>query len=241
MLPTRKKVASMILGVALSAPLTSTGSATEIPRARTGVTLLVGDSMMRIGVGPVLKKTLPKSLPTRVEMHAKSATGLARPDFYDWPKALRAMIKDTKYDRAVVMMGANDCQNIQHDGSALDFGSTAWQEVYGKRVSEFLAILCENVDRVIWLGLPPMRNGKFDGRVRQLNGFIEAQVKSSSCGRYLPVTSVLAEADGKFMTHRKVGKRRLRIREEDGVHVTQNGGQLVSDDLLKYLLDPAHW
>lgn len=207
--------------------------ATEIRKPARSGTILLGDSMMRIGVGPVLKKTVAKAFGTRVDMRAKSATGLTRNDFYDWPKELQTTLGEQGYERAIVMIGANDCQNIKDGDKTYSFGTDAWREAYRRRVRNFLDVMCGDIDQVVWIGLPPMRSAKFDARIKELNGLIEAEVKESECGRFVPAD--LATATGGFTSMRKIKKRRLKIREDDGVHITQNGGTLIAEDVLDAL------
>lgn len=207
-------------------------SATESPAssAEASGVLLTGDSMMRVGLAPVLKKTLPEVTGEAVTMHAKSATGLARPDAYDWLKELPKFLKDTRYATVVIAMGSNDCQNLAVPGQkAIAYGTPAWDQAYRARVKAVLDLLCAAADQVLWLGLPPMRNAKFNGRVTSLNTLLASEVGASACGQFLPVSSKLADGKGHYAQFVKVGKHKLRVREDDGIHLTQNGGRLISE------------
>lgn len=219
----------MLLGLFLS---TSVAFATEDPAglASSKGILLTGDSMMRVGVAPVLRKTLPNALGDAVTTHAKSATGLARPDTYDWLAELPKFLKDHRYTSAVVALGSNDCQNLARPGEkALPYGTAEWEAAYRARVKAVLATLCASVEQVVWLGLPPMRNAKFNGRVQELNKILESEVQGASCARFAPTWNKLADGKGRYSQFVKVGKRKLRVREDDGIHLTQNGGKLVSE------------
>ena len=56
-----------------------------------------------------------------------------------------------------------------------------------------------------------------------------------SCATYVSVGAKLGDIKGRYTENLKVGKRRLRIREADGVHLTQNGGRLVTGLVLEKL------
>ena len=60
------------------------------------------------------------------------SSGLSRPDFYDWPQRLVDQIVDFRPDAAVVLFGANDGQNVLHEGEVLKVGTKAWQAVYAE-------------------------------------------------------------------------------------------------------------
>ncbi len=202
--------------------------------------LLTGDSMMRVGVAPVLRKTLPEALGEDVTTHAKSATGLARPDSYDWLAEIPKILKDHQFSTAIVALGSNDCQNLARSGDkALPYGTAEWDTAYRARVKAMLDLLCASVEQVVWLGLPPMRNAKFNGRVTALNKLLASEVANAACARFLPVADKLADSKGHFTQIVKVGKHKLRVREDDGVHLTQNGGRLISELLLESLKKPT--
>jgi uncharacterized protein len=203
--------------------------AVDSPKPRV---LLLGDSLMRVGVGPVLKKSLRTSLGVKADMRARSATGLTRDDVYDWPAEAAKLVKDNSYDRAIVFLGANDCQNFTLDGKVIPFGSDAWRDAYRSRVRSLMGALCGNVKEVLWLGLPPMRSPKLNQRIADLQQTVELEVAASTCGKYIPTAEVLGGADRAYLESRKINRRRVLLREKDGVHITQNGGQLVWETLL---------
>ena len=198
--------------------------------------LLTGDSMMRVGVAPVLRKTLPAALGEEVTTHAKSATGLARPDTYDWLAEIPKFLKDQQFSTAIVALGSNDCQSLARPGDkALPYGTAEWDIAYRARVKALLGLLCASVEQVVWLGLPPMRNAKFNGRVSALNKLLESEVGKAACARFLPVADKLADSKGHFTQIVKVGNHKLRVREDDGIHLTQNGGKVISELLVESL------
>ncbi len=205
--------------------------------------LLVGDSMMRVGVGPALKSTLAAKLPATVHLHAKSATGLSRPDVYDWPAALRGLFAKRHFPLAIVMIGANDCQDLSEKERGakgerpIPYGTDAWRTTYRSRVKAMVSLLCGGADKVLWLGLPPMRNNKFNRKVAELNQLVSSEIGASSCVRFVPVDTSLAGPSGSFAEYQRSGqdRRRQRIRDADGVHITKQGGLMLSDELLPLL------
>ncbi len=212
---------------------TTLAVATETPRPKAEGVLLTGDSMIRVGLAPVLKAVLADELDETVTMHAKSATGLARPDSYNWLTELPKALKDQHFLLAVVSFGSNDCQNLTGEGEkALAYATPAWDTAYRTRVKSMLTLLCGAADQVVWLGLPPMRNAKFNGRVTAMNELLEEEVKGSTCAQFVATAPKLADAKGHFAQILKVGKHKLKVREDDGVHLTQNGGKLVAELVL---------
>ncbi len=71
-------------------------------------------------------------------LHYENATGLTRPDFFDWPAALADDMDDPPAAEVVFLLfGGNDAQGlVTPDGDASSRRSTdpAWQAEYGRRV-----------------------------------------------------------------------------------------------------------
>lgn len=212
--------------VAILAFAVTPALANPIHRDRSG-TLLIGDSMMRVGVGPVLRFALEERFGPPVELKAKAATGLARPDFYDWPKAVRELLEKRNYRQIVMMIGANDCQGISADGKVHKFASPSWKDIYSDRLLAMADQLCKGGRKVYWLTLPPMRPTGFNQRIQQLNSLLKKTLSLRPCIKIINLDSSLTNS-GKFTTYIESGKKRLKIREPDGIHLTGQAGTIVS-------------
>lgn len=216
----------MRLLVAVLLLAASAALAAPIHRDRGG-TLLIGDSMMRVGVGPVLRRAVEDRFGPPVDLKAKAATGLARPDFYDWPKAVREFLATGSYRSVVMFIGANDCQGISEAGKVHKFASTSWNEVYAKRLTAIADQLCEGGRKVYWLTLPPMRPSGFNRRIQQLNTLTKKTLATRPCVKLVDTDDILTD-NGRFAPYVKDGRRKLKIREADGIHLTAKAGELVS-------------
>src|SRR4029077_3678214 len=92
----------------------------------------------------------------------KPVSSLTRVDVFDWVEGARAALSGPQhYDVAVILIGINDWQPMPNGGVALDPGSDAWREAYGKRVDALLGIFKERNLPVVWVGLPVMGLPKF--------------------------------------------------------------------------------
>ena len=116
-----------------------------------------GDAFLQIAGGSPLFETT---------LHYENATGLTRPDFYDWPAALTEDMATHRPEVAFIMFGGNDSQGlIAPDGSTYPGPSDAgWRAEYARRVGAVMDLLRADDRIVFWIGLPPMREAGFDGR-----------------------------------------------------------------------------
>ena len=204
------------------------GSALAAPIHRDrGGTLLIGDSMMRVGVGPVLRRAIEEQFGPPVDLKAKASTGLVRSDFYDWPNAISKLLQARSYHSVIMMIGANDCQAISEDGKIHKFGTTSWKDIYAKRLLTMADQLCSGGRKVYWITLPPMRLGGFNRRIKQLNALMKGTLALRPCIKILNLDRTLSNS-GNYTSHIGTGKHRIKIREADGIHFTGKAGELVS-------------
>ena len=103
--------------------------------AATSFVYVFGDSL-----GQLLANGLDDALSDRPEVavlhKARGSSGLAAADYYDWPKAIDALLAGRdKIDVAVMMIGSNDRQAIHEGGKTYEVGSDGWNAAYGRRVA----------------------------------------------------------------------------------------------------------
>lgn len=98
---------------------------------RKPLVLLVGDSMMMEGFGPVLQRTLRKRPDLEVVREGKYSTGLSRQDYFDWPAQLEKLVGKYNPDMVVICMGANDPQDIIDENRKRHHAdSESWKTIY---------------------------------------------------------------------------------------------------------------
>ena len=125
---------------------------------------IVGDSDAGT-FGPYLETLLDGTLVTETELNYKVSSGLARPDFFNWPVELAEKLPEVDPDIVVVTFGGNDSQGLslperRADGS-IDFivgdpvaNESEWSEEYQRRAGEVMDLLLEDDRHVIWVGIP---------------------------------------------------------------------------------------
>src|SRR5438093_3203410 len=95
--------------------------------------LVVGDSIgedLGIGLGRLLSEK--DTFVTKVD--ARQATGLARPDYFDWQGQLDRDIRSFRPDLVVAMFGANDDQGFIVGDTGYALGTSSWRGIYTRRV-----------------------------------------------------------------------------------------------------------
>jgi hypothetical protein len=195
--------------------------------------LLIGDSMMKVGFGDILKKALKDLGKVEVTFFGKNSTGLVRQDFFDWFQQLDNLCKGKKYHLIVFMIGTNDAQGIRKNGKNLDYGTKEWLDFYRVRVQLFAKMLSGYSDRFYWIGMPPMLSKGFDGRMRTVTKIFEEEVGKITNGKFISIISILGDAKGNYTPNINCGGKYLTVRANDGVHFTYAGGDLLTKAVIE--------
>jgi hypothetical protein len=161
---------------------------------------------------------------------ARDVSGLARDDYYDWPKAARdLMVTKPKIDVAVVMVGINDMQPLKDGGDMLDLLSDKWRAVYGQRVDALLAPFRDAHIPVLWVGLPPMREEKLNAQAAALNEIYRDHAGKAGAA-YIDIWDAFADASGQYAAFGPdVEGQNAKLRNGfTGIYFTKTGARKVA-------------
>ena len=92
-----------------------------------------------------------------MEVDNRHSTGLARPDYFNWPAHLVGVASSNPPDLVVLFMGSNDWQNMSSREIPLSRGSPEWQSEWAWRLAVTFEVLAASGSHIIWVGLPPSR------------------------------------------------------------------------------------
>lgn len=225
--------------------------ATPAPPVKKRVTrkkvLILGDSMAATDFGKALEKRLKADRHFSPRRRGKSATGLARPDFFDWTKEAKRQLKKHKPDVVVVVIGGNDGQDLISvpAGSArrVVWDTKRWAGRYAARVEAFADLLRADGRQVFWLELPAMEKGSLERKLRKIRALQRRSVEGKAGVRYLRTRPHLVGADGKVHRSLRHRGKTVKMRQADGIHFTLAGAKhfagLVYEDLAAALTAPA--
>ena len=189
--------------------------------------LLLGDSLAATGFGVLLEKKLDAHPGVQCFRKAKSASGLARPDFFDWMDAAKRQVEFRKPDLVVVIMGGNDGQDLtpRRGGKRVRWKSEEWSAAYRARMDAFLGELVGEGREVVWLGLPKTQTRKFEEKLVLIRSLQKAAVDALDSAHYIDTTPLLSDEAGELKREVKVKGKKRRMREDDGIHFTMGGSE----------------
>lgn len=220
------------LGAGLAVPLLPRHAFAGPDGARV---LIVGGSAMVGALGKLLGDAL-QALGHTTERKAKSATGLARPDFFDWPHAAAEAHAEFRPHATVVMFGGNDGQGLRMPPEAdvewIRWHEDGWSEEYGRRVAAFADAVAPGGEHLFWMGMPPMRQRKLDERMQRMNAIFEERMAARPNGHFIETRSVLSGPDGEYADELKVDGRKVRVRSPDGIHYSRSGAKVLVEHVV---------
>jgi hypothetical protein len=200
------------------------------------VVALVGDSMMAVGLSNILLRSSANNPSLKVIRAFKSGTGLARPDVFDWMTEYPAMLGSEHPDAIIVAIGANDGQGFVDNGKTLPFGSDAWIKVYQQRTAAFLDLITQNGAHVVWAGLPPMRSGQYDARIAEINRIAYTVVSQYPQATWWNPQPFIGDDAGQYREFGAMPSgNTVRLRETDGIHLSDEGASLLVPTLMNWL------
>ncbi|MEZ4328558.1 MAG: hypothetical protein R3B40_25265 [Polyangiales bacterium] len=198
--------------------------------------VLLGSS----SVGGHLGHTLARELGAAgvsVELRRRSSSGLARPDFYDWPRSVRRGPALDGHLGVMVLLGGNDTQPVRLMRGQRRVGAVrwdhdaAWRETYAGLVRAFGQELCERgARRVVWLLPPnPGRSG-WSEKIARVRSVQRDAASAIRCAGDVPAVVIDGDSPAAPFSARE---------STDGVHLNRAGAQrywqLVGTDITRAL------
>jgi len=210
--------------------------------AAAPLSLYVGGDSLARNFGLAMQRVANSSGVLTAEVDSRAATGLTRPDFFNWPEHLVADILPKGPDVVVLQFGGNDAQNIALDGKALERFSEPWIAEYRRRVGATMDLLRspDNDRLVVWVGAPVMGPGAGVDGMEVLNWIYYEEASTRPWVTYFDSWPLITDADLGFVERAPAADGSMvTIREPDKVHLTMAGGTWVAWGVLGRIAEKA--
>lgn len=192
--------------------------------------LITGDSMMQY-IGMIASQNYPK-LGLKVLDLSKHSTGLLDKKSHNWAQIIKDTLAKNKDIKLLVMLiGANDPWGRSINGKFYELNSSEWREFYARRVDEIHKIAKASNVKVLWLSLPCMQKTDYAKKIELLNEIYKSL--SEQNGQIFINTSEYLCQNDEYKTHIDIAGKRSKIRQDDGIHISKIGSQILADEILK--------
>ncbi len=169
------------------------------------------------------------------------ATGLTRPDVFNWFEEIRRQVKELKPRAVVLAFGGNDDKAYMTglpDGVSIDaFGGSVWRSEYARRVGGLMDMINRGGALVIWIGLPQTSSSEQTQRFDVVNAVVQREARKRE-GRavFIDTYTMFAGDNGGYAEYLPNATGNLvKMRAGDGVHFERAGGDLIAREVLKAL------
>ena len=169
------------------------------------------------------------------------ATGLTRPDVFNWFEEIRAQVKALRPHVVVLDFGGNDDKAYMTglpDGTTIgEFGGPTWMKEYRRRVAGVMNLINRAGGTVVWIGLPVTRSEAQTQRFDVVNAVVQKEAKArGSKAIFIDTYTMFAGNTGGFTEFLENAKGdTVKVRAGDGVHFDTAGGDMIAREVLKQL------
>lgn len=192
--------------------------------------LWIGGDSLAGSLGPSLGEITAKTGVVQPVFFSKVSSGLASPDFWDWPKHGTEEMFKLNPEVAVFIIGANDTPVVTKDDGV-------WRPKYEQLTEQMMTLLIGDGRTVYWVGAPVFKDNRSEKLV-QLNQVFQEVAARHPEVIYVDAYKLFSTPDGKYTPFLPDGKgETARVRADDGVHFTPEGGDLLANAVFTQL-DP---
>jgi hypothetical protein len=177
------------------------------------------------GVWAGLYNILRRDPGFEVAQYSERATGFTRYRSLNLFDDIHAKLDRQPVDIAIISFGANDTQGIFDQGHGNPYMSEGWQRIVTARATAIVQMLRDRGAMVYWVGLPKMRDDRFDADIHQMNQFYATRMAALGVP-YYDTFPLSVGPGGRYEPYLpadpKSGERKM-ARTNDGIHMTIPG------------------
>jgi uncharacterized protein len=171
------------------------------------------------------------------EIDGRVATGLTRPDVFDWFEQARSQMRALRPKAVVVSFGANDGHSymtgLPSGVSIGTLGSPSWSREYARRVGGFMDEVIQRGGYVFWIGAPVARSPTQSRSFAVIDRIVRREAEKRMRSYFID-TAALLSPGGRFAEYLENAQGELvRVRAGDGVHFAPAGGDRVAAKVLE--------
>lgn len=133
----------------------------------------------------------------------------------------------------VIFLGSTDNYVMKDpDGTLLRCCEAGWIEEYSRRAAEMGAAYARGGEgRVLWLTLPAPRPPAWRAHMAAVNAAITSAAAATPAAEVVAIDSLVSPGF-RFRAFTRIGARRVRLRADDGIHLSLRGSRIAARRVL---------
>jgi uncharacterized protein len=202
---------------------------------------VAGDSLVITPGYAVMRAAGGSRVMKPIGVDGRVATGLTRPDVYNWFTAIRDQLREERPNVVVLGFGANDDKaymtGLPENVTMGEFGGSTWRREYRRRVGALFDLINRSGAHAVWIGLPQTESREQTIRFDVVNAAVVAEANErSDTVTFIDTYTTFAGDDGGYAQYLPNGSGGLeKVRAGDGVHFERAGGDIIARAILKSL------
>jgi hypothetical protein len=211
------------------------------PKKRLRLTI-AGDSLVVApGLSIVRAAIASPAIEAVGDIDGRVATGLTRPDVYNWFDGITKVVKKLRPNVLVLTFGANDDKaymtGLPEGVSIGEFGDDTWRKEYARRAGGIMDTANRAGAHVIWIGLPQTSDTAQTQRFDVVNAVVAAEArKRASRVTFIDTYTTFASDSGGYAEYLPDASGDLqKVRADDGIHFERAGGDIIARQVIKSL------
>ena len=205
--------------------------------------LIIGDSDAGT-FGPYLQTLLDGTQHADTTLDYKVSSGLARPDFFDWPTEAENKLAEVDPDIVVATFGGNDSQALTDLSGGVVVGlpennETEWTAEYVQRAGDMMDQLTAGGRTLIWVGIPNDDNPDVSARLAIQDNAVRAAAADRPDVIFVDTWERFSGRDGnwaEFVIDPRDGEGK-DVRADDGFHLNETGAEILALDIAQEVRD----
>lgn len=212
-----------------SASERSTPAPEAVAKAENARVVLVVGDFLASGLAEGLESAYATLPDVRVVVRANGSSGIVRDDFYDWPAEIGGIIEQEKPAAVVIMLGANDRQEMRVGDVREPKRSENWMKEYERRVTNLAKAVTDRAIPLVWVGMPSFKNSTMASDMLAYNDVYQS-VAESVGGSFVDIWDGFVDENGAFVsTGPDINGNPVRLRSgENGINLTRPGKRKVA-------------
>ncbi len=199
-----------------------------VEKAASARTVLVVGDFMAGGLAEGLTTVFAGSPDIKVVEKTHGSSGFVRDDVYNWPAEIKALVEAERAAAVVVMLGANDRQQLRSGDGREQLLTEGWTKEYRARTAAFAAAVAESKVPLVWVGLPAFKQKKMLSDMIAFNDLYR-QAAEQAGGAFVDIWDGFVDENGAFvMTGPDINGQPVRLRGDDGINLSRAGKRKVA-------------
>lgn len=199
-----------------------------LPKLDTARVVLVVGDFLASGLSEGLASAYAQNPNIKVIDRSNGSSGFVRSDFHDWPKEIKALLEAEKPAAVIVMLGANDRQQMKVGENREAPLTDAWTKEYQARTDALATAVKQSGLPLVWVGLPSFKSAKVSADLLAFNDVYRKSAENVG-GSFVDIWDGFVDENGAFvMNGPDMNGQPVKLRGSDGISFSKAGKRKVA-------------